>query len=83
MVRSGEEDYNSQEGSGASARVFLIWSLLVCRFGAVNSERSIDDRVESDDQFEPRMRPKPCRVVDLFHSERHTFLPKNVGVPTT
>ena len=80
MVRAVEE---GKERSEASGRAFLIGSLLVCRFRAVNSERSIDDRVESDDQFEPRMRQKTCRVVDLFRPESYVFSPKNVGVATT
>ena len=61
----------------------LVGSLFVCQFWAVNFESFIDDRVGSDDQFEPRMESIPCRVVELFRPERSTFLLKNVGVPTT
>ena len=60
----------------------LVGSLFVFYFWAVNFESFIDDRVGPGDQFEPRMESIPCRVVELFHPERSTFSPKNVGVPT-
>ncbi len=71
-----------EEWSGALGRVFLIGSLLV-----LNSESSIVYRVivykvGSGDQFEPRMKPRSCRVVDSFRLKGCAFSPKNVVVPT-
>src|SRR6267378_8505230 len=64
-----------EEWSGALGRVFLIGSLLV-----LNSESSIVYRVivykvGSGDQFEPRMKPRSCRVVDSFRLKGCAFSP--------